>query len=752
VDSSGNIREIVITVDDSKFNVEVAKRILSHAYNVHTALSGKELFELLNNVTPALILLDVEMPEMDGYAVNRELKRDESTAHIPVIFLTGRDCDEGEARALSEGAVDYITKPFSADILEMRVGLHLLLQRQKRELRESAIKAEIANDAKTAFIAIMSHEMRTPLNAIIGFSELSLETADLREDLYSNLVNIRNAGTTLLSIISDILDISKIETGKFELIPTEYDTATLINDVLTQSILHKSEKPIEFNLTIDKSFPSKLFGDELRVKQILNNLLSNAFKYTPEGTVELIVNCTTEGNICWVSAMVKDSGIGISPENLLSVFDDFTQADMTANRKIVGTGLGLPIARRLAEMMDGDIKLTSEYGKGSIFTARIRQQCVSADPISPEVINALKSLRFSEQRRIESIPLMSLPNARVLVVDDVPTNLAVASGMLKRYSIKADCVSSGPEAIDAIKNESVRYNAIFMDHLMPDMNGIEATGLIREIDSDYARNIPIIAFTANAIVGNEEMFLKNGFQAFISKPIEVPQLDAIIKEWIRGNGNDVRKEESEASTPGQAVEQAPEQASFLSLAVDGIDFKKGLLRFGGDTETYFAVMRTFAQNVPLILGKVEAVTKDNLEEYTVTVHGIKGSCYGICADKAATLADALEAAGKTGDYEFITAHNTTFVENVRKLLSGIEKAIAQLQATKQKSQKDAPDPQLLEKLLDACNRHDMNDIDTIVAELDDYIYESGGELVTSLREMADEMDYAEMAERLCGIV
>ena len=754
---SDSVREKIILVDDSIINLEIASSILSGDYIVYTAVSGDKLFRLLDKMIPALILLDIEMPIMDGYQVIKKLKSDNKTARIPVIFLTAADNHESEVKALKEGAVDYIVKPFSPEILKMRVDLHLLLQRQENALRESVRNAEIANNAKSSFIANMSHEMRTPLNAIIGFSELSLETTDLSKELYSYLVNIRNAGTTLLSTIGDILDISKIETGKFELIPVEYDTANLINDAVIQSIMHSGEKPISFNLTIDKGFPAKLTGDELRVKQILNNLLSNAFKYTAEGTVDLRLSCITQGDISWVNAKVEDTGVGIHPEDFLTIFDNYVQTDMTANRKIVGTGLGLSIAKRLANMMDGSINVESEYGKGSTFTVRIQQHFVSHEPISDSVIESLKSFTYSEQKRQiveESLPQIQLPYAHILVVDDMDANLAVAKGLLRRYSIKTDCVLSGPEAITAIKDEQVRYSAIFMDHMMPDMDGIEATKLIRKIDSDYARNIPIIAFTANAIVGNEEMFLENGFQAFISKPIELTRLDTIIRDWVRDKSKEDEMDIQPVSqSVGQPVSQSVGQPvsghalAIFDSEIDGVDLKKAQERYGDDS-TYVDILRAFSKSIPAILKTIETVTEANLKEYAISIHGIRGSCYSICAEKAAVLAEALELAAKAGEYGFVSANNTTFIENVNIIISSANDIMAKIQGNEQKKQKDKPANQLLKSLIEACEQYDMSDIDTIVEELSRFNYDSGEDLVEWIREMSDEMNYDEIAERL----
>jgi len=620
------------------------------------------------------------------------------------------------------------------------------LSEAQTDLRAAVEKAEAANNAKSSFLANMSHEMRTPLNAILGLSELSLESGSLSGEDRSNLTRIKSAGVTLLSIVSDILDISKIETGKLELILAQYDTPSMINDAVTQSILHIGEKPIKFILNIGKDLPVMLYGDELRTRQILTNLLSNAFKYTQRGEVELTIECIRDGDAVWMTASVKDTGIGINPEYISRLFDDYAQLDMSANRKIIGTGLGLPIAKRLAGLMDGNITVESEYGKGSVFTVRLRQEHVSDEAISREVVENLKNFNYSEQKHRQNAnqPRISLPNARVLVVDDVPTNVDVAIGLMKRYNMQIDGLTSGPEAIELVRSENPRYNAIFMDHMMPGMDGVEATRLIREIDTEYARSVPIIAFTANAIVGNEEMFLEKGFQAFISKPIELARLDAVIRQWVR-----VDQVDNDVSGAGN---EGPSDSKQLLLCstMEGIDLKKGLERFGGDEEAYIGVLRSFARNTPPLLEKALTVDKSQLADYITVVHGIKGSSAGIYAEETAKMAEALESAAKSSDLDYINANNAILVEIAQKLLSELGRFLERLDAGAVRQKKDKPDSETLEILHAACTKHDMQSIDSAVAELDAYEYESGGELVAWLKENAEQMNYAEIAERLSG--
>ena len=451
-------------------------------------------------------------------------------------------------KAVSEIAGGNLSYPISSDrkdelgILAASISnmvSHLIAAEEQKRMLEVA---EQTSKAKSEFLASISHEMRTPLNAVLGLSGLTLEMAGLSEEAAVNLEKIYSSGSTLLNIVNDILDISKIEAGKLELLPNEYDIPSLINDVITQNILRVGSKLITFSLDISPDIPASLYGDDLRIKQILNNLLSNSFKYTSEGSVELGVRCerVDDEEIVWMKIWVKDTGIGIRPEDIDKLFLKYSQVDTRANRKIEGTGLGLAITKKMVELMDGTIDVESEYGKGSTFTIRFKQKVVDGTDIGETVVNNLKSFRYSNAKRKQStgIKRTKMPYARVLIVDDNITNLDVAKGLMKPYGMQIDCVTGGRQAIDAIVAEEGRYSAIFMDHMMPEMDGIEATKRIREIGTNYTKNIPIIALTANAVAGNEVKFLQNGFQDFLSKPIDLSRLDETLRRWVRDKSVD----------------------------------------------------------------------------------------------------------------------------------------------------------------------------------------------------------------------
>ena len=621
--------------------------------------------------------------------------------------------------------------------------------------------------------------MRTPLNAVIGLSEMILETGGLSGEARDNVEKISSAGDSLLGIVNDILDISKIEEGKLEIIPVEYDTAGMINDTISQCIIHKRDEPVEFILNISDNTPSRFFGDDIRIKQILINLLSNAFKYTKEGSVELNVSCTdqktdsddyVEENLINLVVSVRDTGIGISRENVKILFSDYSQMDLMANREIKGTGLGLSITKMMVNMMGGSISVDSEYGKGSVFTVKLPQKAASAKTIEPEVIRSLKDFHYHTNKKhhgFSRLTRVTYPYANVLIVDDVITNLDVAIGMLKPYRMRIDTLTSGQAAIDAIREEKIKYSAIFMDHMMPIMDGIEATRIIREeIGTEYAKNIPIIAFTANALSGNEEMFLSKGFQAFISKPVDIKKLDMVLKQWVRN-------EEIEKTMADQQIVVTGGETIFdnrtgnerrsgkkdrrigldrraLAEKIDGLDIAKCLDRFNGDWVVLMQVMKSFASNTKPVIESLKEVNAANLADYVIIIHGIKSSCRGICADDAGNMAEALELAAKDGNLKFVLDNNTAFLEVVTKLAACLDDIFNE--EPEEKPIMNKPRREALLKLRDACNQFAVNEIEAAMNEIEAFDYEEDKNLVSWLRENTAQKNYMDIAGKISSLL
>jgi PAS domain S-box-containing protein len=630
-------------------------------------MTGIQNFGLINGLHFSEVFRrfnDDVFSEHAGACIGRAMKEQGTVRSEEALDMDG----SGERRI-------YIANTTAMRDESGRVEGVMLLFHDVTETLRAKEAAEAASKAKSAFLATMSHEIRTPLNAILGLSEIRLQS-ELPEDAHADLEKIYNSGSTLLGIINDILDISKIEAGSFELVPVDYNTPSLINDTVQLNIVRIGSKPISFKLNVDNTLPVRLSGDELRVKQVLNNILSNAFKYTRAGTVTLRVRWERREADALLIFAVSDTGQGIRQEDIGRLFSEYSQLDTRANRKIEGTGLGLSITRRLVEMMDGSIAVESEHGKGSTFTVCLRQGIVDERPIGQEVAENLMSFRLIETRRGRNRNLIRtrMPYGRVLVVDDVATNLDVAKGLMLPYGLTIDCVLGGLDAIEKIRREEVKYDAVFMDHMMPGMDGIEATRIIRnEIGTEYAKTVPIIALTANALTGNEDLFLGAGFNAFIAKPIDIMRLDVILNQWVRDKQSKetLRKAQEEKV---RAAETGVPAGILEKARLEGMDFIAGLKRYGTE-EIYIRILRSFLTHTPGLLKKLRSLTRETLPDYAITVHGLKGASYGICAGEIGRDAGELELAAKAGDYEKVASGNTAFISKVEASLEALGKLL-----------------------------------------------------------------------------
>jgi PAS domain S-box-containing protein len=624
----------------------------------------------------------------------------------------------------------------------------------QRKAMEEAVQA--ASHAKSAFFANMSHEIRTPLNVIIGLTDLILEDESLDSHVTGNLVKISSAGSMLLSIVNDILDFSKIESGKLELKPVEYATPSLLNDIVTLVVTRLGEKPIQFLLDIEDDLPAKLYGDDLRLKQIFTNLLTNAVKYTRKGSIKLSVRCLRgsdhEDDKVWMDIAVSDTGIGIREEDINKLFSDYNQVDTNANRNIEGTGLGLAITKKLTAMMDGKIQVESEYGKGSTFRLRLHQGFVSDTPIGADIADKLRNFRYNENKRIVSKKLVriDLSYARVLVVDDMQTNLDVASGLLHKYNMQVDCVNSGSEAIERIRAGTPVYNAVFMDHMMPGMDGVEATVMIRMLGTEYAQKIPVIALTANAIHGTEEMFYEHGFQGFISKPIDVTEMDSVIRKWVRDETHeDVPVSEPADSNPADSNQA--DSASYVpfEIGIPGVNTEEGLSLYVGDMKVYLPLLRSYAANTPGTLDKLRSVSEETLPAYVISVHGLKGTSAGIGAQAIREAAMDLETKSRAGDLQGVLAKNEELIRNTEIVVANIKAWLQQYDAAHDvKPRRQAPDRKLLARLRQSCESYDIEDIDQAMSELESANYEEDADLVAWIREKIDISKMGEVAKRL----
>jgi PAS domain S-box-containing protein len=595
--------------------------------------------------------------------------------------------------------------------------------------------AEAANLAKSAFLAKISHEIRTPMNVVLGISEIQLKNEALPPEAREAINIIYNSGYLLLGIINDILDLSKIEAGKLELSPVEYDVASLINDAVHINVMRYDSKPVEFNLLVDEDIPSTLYGDELRIKQILNNLLSNAFKYTDSGTVTLSVSAEftgqkeapfTPGDTFVLVFRVNDTGQGMTSEQVDKLFDEYTRFNMDANRKTQGTGLGMSIAKSLVSMMNGEISVESELGKGSVFTVKLPQKIIGSGVLSREAAENLKQFRLDRgehYKKNTNIVREYMPYGRVLIVDDVETNLYVAKGLLAPYGLTIETVTSGFEAIEKIKG-GASYDIIFMDHIMPEMDGLEAVKIIRCLG--YER--PIIALTANAIAGQAEMFMANGLDGFVSKPIDIRQLNATLNKLIRDK------------YPAEVVEAARKQDRSQYYHDDGApqNTKNSKLAgiFAGDAEKALAVLEGVHQS--------KYHSANDLKLYIVYAHAMKSALLSIGEQELSGFALKLEDAAQKHDITVLSEETPVFLSALRAV---IEKYKPQKTDNADIEINDEDMRQLQEKLAvikTACLQYDSI---TVKAELAALRQKAWPRLISELLEtIAKHLLHSEFAE------
>jgi signal transduction histidine kinase/CheY-like chemotaxis protein/PAS domain-containing protein len=514
------------------------------------------------------------------------------------------------------------------------------------QLIEAKESAEQSNRSKGIFLANMSHEIRTPMNAILGISEIQLHDETLPSTAEEAFEQIYDSGSLLLNIINDILDFSKIEAGKLEIVPAKYDLPSLLNDTVQLNRLRYESKPVKFKLDLHENLPLELYGDELRIKQILNNLLSNAFKYTDSGEIELSASAKEKDDeTVTLILRVSDTGQGIEEEQVSRLYDEYARFNIEANRSIPGTGLGMTIVKQLTNMMDGQIYVVSVVGKGSIFTVHLPQKKIGSAVFGAELVESLQNFRFrsmSISRKAHAIQEY-MPYGSILVVDDVESNLFVVKGLLTPYGLRVETATSGTEAIEKIKEGSV-YDIVFMDHMMPVINGMEATKIIRGMG--YTQ--PIIALTANAVVGQSEIFLANGFDGFLSKPIDSRELGAILDRFIRDKQP---REVIEATRRERHKRETGNTSDPVKNKKDRFELEKYVI---SDAKKAIKVIEE-------VYGKLHASDAAALERFTTAVHGMKSALANIGETELSGKALRLEQAGIERDLAVIEEETPAFI-------------------------------------------------------------------------------------------
>lgn len=527
-------------------------------------------------------------------------------------------------------------------------------QEYNKRLLELKEQAEEANKAKTMFLANMSHEIRTPMNAIMGTTEMILRE-NISESVENHANSIRNAGNILISIINDILDFSKIESGKMNVNDVNYKPGFLIKDI-TDSIRPKlDEKGIMFEIHVKDTLPKVLHGDETHVRQIFTNLLTNAVKYTQRGYVAMNVDWEQQNGLALLRVSVEDTGCGISEENLKTLFNSFERADMIKNQTIEGTGLGLAITKRLIESMGGSISVKSTYGEGSVFSFYIYQGVVDYTPTGD--FNVLTE-KEEEELKSNNESFIA-PMAKVLAVDDNVTNIKVIQGILSMYQIRVDTATSGQECLEKLAKN--HYHLILMDQMMPIMDGIETTRCIRELPDKDIRNVPVIALTANAIRGAREMFLENGFQDYISKPMDINILEKILRKYL----------------PTEFIHLVDKKNPKVSLGkpivIPQVDVEAGIENYGKSRQRYIQILRyIYDDGEEQIVRMKKQVREKRYDDYLFEAHALKGLTKGIGAMELSEKARVQEMAAREKNYAVIEEGAEHLFEQYQMLLANIK--------------------------------------------------------------------------------
>ncbi len=492
------------------------KDILSEkGYQIATAINGKSAMAKAKAHKFDLILLDVVLPDIDGFEVCRHLKADPQTQDIPIIFLTAKKENDSIVKGFKLGAVDYIPKPFSREEVQARVNLHITLRKAQEELINSKNKAEAAANAKAIFLANISHEIRTPMNGIVGMIDILKGTSLTKEQLeYIEIIGI--SGENLLMIINDVLDFSKIEAGQVTFEHIRFNLADEITEVIKILRYKAIQKNLDLSFKIADDVPDLLIGDPLRLKQVLINLCNNAIKFTNEGYVHVSVKLISLDE-CLVKLHfeVQDTGIGISPENQSKLFKSFSQADASTTRKFGGTGLGLAISKNLVHLMNGDICIESEEGKGATFHFDADFGVSAHDLTDTESVELEEFIRHDKKLKI-------------LLAEDNVINQKVAILNLQKLGHQVIVANNGNEAVDMFLKELP--DVVFMDIYMPEMDGVVATRKIREWEREnqISSRVPIIAMTANTLKNDKELFLAEGMDDYLSKPFNVSELVRLL--------------------------------------------------------------------------------------------------------------------------------------------------------------------------------------------------------------------------------
>ncbi len=615
--------------------------------------------------------------------------------------------------------------------------------RENDELRKAKAIAEETSKAKGDFLANMSHEIRTPINAMLGLNEMILRESE-DETILDYSENIKAAGSTLLGLINDVLDFSKIESGKIDILPVDYDLSSVLGDLVNMISTRADQKGLALKTDFDRNIPKMLNGDEIRIKQIITNLLTNAVKYTEKGSVTFRVGFEKpegEQDVIFLKVCVEDTGIGIREEDMDRLFGEFERIEESRNRYVEGAGLGMSITKSLLDMMDSSLEVKSRYGEGSSFSFVLKQNVVSWSPLGDYAASYREHL-LKHQKYQEPF---TAPEAHILVVDDNLMNLTVFKGLVKKTLIKVDTAEDGDTALALTKY--TKYDIIFLDHMMPGKDGIETLKEMKVQTDGKNTETPEVCLTANAISGSREMYTAAGFDEYLTKPIDADRLEELLlcflpEEKINKTDRTQTKDpDADNEDSGNSGSGLPPKLQKLGEQ-DWIDVEAGV-RNSGSAEAYMPLLNIFYSSIAEKKEELERYySEDDIQNYTIKVHALKSSARIIGAAEFGEKAQKLEDAGKSGDIAYIRENNAAFLEE----LQSFAEPLSLLFEKEENSDKPIADPELMEAVFEelrlAADDMDCDRLEGILQEMEEYsIPDKYVDLWKRIKEATESYDY-----------
>lgn len=677
--------------DGYAFLVDAQGEIINHPYGSYQM--SEDTIVNVNDIEYSDATLDAENPSViKDYDGNKKLVLASADAVSGFSIYVVSSIWKIFGRVLAYSAL-CIVLFVGCVVLIFSFVTRLIVWQEKvnSELKETADVAIAAGKAKSQFLAQMSHEIRTPINAVLGMNEMILRESE-NINITEYATNIKGAGTTLLALINSILDFSKIEDGKMEIIPVDYDTASMINDLVNAISERATAKGLTFDVDIDEKLPVTLHGDDVRMRQVITNLLTNAVKYTETGSVKLGIRTLLRDrdNIA-LRVEVQDTGIGIREEDREKLFESFQRLEEKRNRNIEGTGLGISIVTKLLNMMDSSLEVESVYGAGSTFGFTMMQKVVDDTPIGK-----YKSRLDQSRQSGSGEAFLYVPDAKILVVDDSEMNLKVASGLMKRNGFIPDLAHSGFEAIEYVKSK--KYDIVFLDHMMPKLDGIETLQQMLQ-QNIVPKETVVIVLTANAIVGAKDEYLKAGFDDYLAKPIDVAQLEKMMAKYLpeskvsykkkdgnasdikeNANSNDIEKVEQSSQenaaeikteVGGDPVQSDEKPIDRLAKGCPDIDVQAGLKYCMNDEEFYLSIVEEYITG-----NKIELLNRyfeeKNYDEYRVAIHALKSTSLTVGLTGLSERAKQLEFAVKDGDIAYIESNHADFMNDYEHILDRLK--------------------------------------------------------------------------------